>query len=261
MDPMTMAYTILAGVTWIALSIVVLKIAGADMMFALYRHFDQQGNDVFIANPNRRLARHWARAKDGVFTINGRKYITNPNKLLGLSDDMIKEVKEALSTTRKRIENRLATFKLDQTIFVTQINAIAGKDKPTQADSLALDNLKLQLVEKQNSIALLESKLEAREQAYYMGRKGAYLYIEGDPVPKDFYEWYTEMDCVQLENIIVRAQTKDPKMMAGLEEAIVFIKKVCIAAALLAAFGLISSVINATNIDQIAQQIGVTIKI
>lgn len=237
--------------------IFILKIAGQDIIFAIFRYFAPRGSEVFIINPNRHISRYYRVAKDGVFNIDGKMYVTNPNKLLGLSDDMKREVKLSMSMGYRRLQKGIDKLENQKAIILKQIASCETDPRYLHY----LDNLKMQLADLDNKIELLRSKQEKREQQYYYQRRGVYIYIEGDPVPKDLHEWFTEMDSVQLENIIVRAQTKDPKVAADIEKTLTWLKKFIIMALIAAALAAIIAFKNSSHLEQIGQSIGVRFQI
>lgn len=256
-NAMTLSYLILGIISIIAFLIFILKIAGQDMMFALYRYFNPRGCDIFITNSNRHVDRYYKEAKDGTFKIKGNTYITNPHKLEGLGDEMKKEVKDKLSIKYNRLKNNIQKFENKKEIVLKKIRSLEEKE----ANIPILDNLNLQLNTIQENIDTFKSKLKEREQAYYMQRRACYFYIECDPVPKDFWEWRTDIDTVQLDNIILRAQTKDPKGVDLIGKDVLFIKKfvlICLGGICILAFLLLK---NGTYIQQVGQHLGVVFRL
>jgi len=257
MDKLLIAYSILGGFTLLGFLIFIIKVAGKDILFSIYRRFRPLGNEVFIVNPNRQISRYYAKAKDGVFRIDDKIYITNPNKLLTLTDEMKRDISEKLSLARKRLQKNIDKMELKKKIIIKQIESIENEPKYLSL----LDGYKIQLTELDNRIELLKSKLKQRQQRYFMEMRGAYFYVEGDPVPKDFYEFYTEMDSVQIENVIVRAQTKDPKMTTNIEASLIFIKRFLIFALIGSAVAGFFAFQNHSYIQQLAQNMGVTLSL
>jgi len=257
MDPMIMAYAILGGMSIVALMVIVLVIAGKDIAFAFSRRFNPRGCDVFIANPNRQINHFFEKPKEGVFKIEGNIYITNPNKLLGLSDNMIQQIKKARDKTRNNIQTKIDDLNQRKEFIKKQIESLPNAPE----NAPLISELGLHYTKLTEHINLLSSKLKTREQAYYMNRRGAYFYIEGDPVPKDFFEFYTEMDSAQLENVIMRAQTKDPKTLANLEATLLFLKKFIIFCLIAGAVASFFAFKNSSVLTQIAEKIGVQLSV
>lgn len=257
MEMILQLYLILGIFTTFILVLVVLIIAGRDIFFAFFRRFTTKWNDVFIVNPNRQISHYYKKSEDGVFKVDKKMYITNPEKLLGLSDDMIKDIREKMSLGRKKIENRIAKFNKKKENIEKKIRMLA--DVPENVT--ALDTLNLLVQEIDNKIETLQGKLQEREKGYYFRKRGAYFYIEGDPIPKDFYEFFTELDSVQLENVIIRAQTKDPKAIANLEKQIVWLKRFIIFCLIAGAIAGFFAFRNNAMLQEIAKNLGVQISL
>jgi hypothetical protein len=256
MDTMTIIYLILAGVSVLACGIVILAWAGKDIYFAIARKLFPKGKEVFVIDSSRHMSRYFKFAKDGVFKINKATYLTNPNKTLGLSDDMIKDVKEKLSMARRRLESRIATFQEKQKFISAQLEAVNREDSGAVQ---VVEALQLQWQTLENRVQELKGKLEQREQSYYFDRRGAYLYIENDPIPKDLHEWYSEIDSIQLDNVIARVQTKDPRNMAKMEGDIKKIKLIVLGCLLAGAIAAWFAFRSYSAIQQLAKIQGVVI--
>lgn len=255
MDPMILMYIILGCFTCLALFLVILKVAGRDIFFSFYRWIQPKGCDIFLMNGNRHVDHFYKVAKDGNFIIKKKIYITNPNKLEGLSDEMLNDVSRSMSISYNRLTKKIAELETKQLIIKKQVESTESKPEnlPT------MQALQMHFTELQNKIELLKGKLKRREQTYYIRRRACYFYIEDDPVPKDMFEFYTEMDCVQLENIIVRAQTKDPKTVANMESQLSWIKKFIIIAAIVAGAAAFMAWKNNSILNQIAAQLGIAV--
>jgi hypothetical protein len=263
MDQMLIAYLILAGITIFVFIIFILKIAGQDILFSLFRYFQPRGAEIFIVNPDRQISRFYKTSKDGYFRINGFIYITNPNKLMGLTEEMKRDVKLKMSLGYARLQKGIDKLEQQRQIIANQLKAIEKNEELLNDPQIiiTLDNYKVQLQELNNRIELLKSRQQQREQAFYLNRRPAYFYIDGDPVPKDFYEWLTEIDNQALENIIVRAQTRDPRAVANLEQSIVWIKRFILFVLIVSVIGAILTFKNGAFLDQIGQKIGVAFKL
>jgi len=257
MEQLTLIYLILGGFSLFTLMIFIFVVAGRDMFFAFFRKFTRKYNDVFIVNPNKQLSHYYKKSKDGVFKIDGKMYITNPNKLLGLTDQMISEVQKSLSLGRKKLQKNIDKLSAKKELIIKQARALS--DIPENVRTL--NDLNMAMTELDNRIELLKSKLKDQDQGYWYNKRGAYFYIENDPVPKDFFELYTEMDSVQLENVIIRAQTKDPKSMGDIEKNILWIKRFVMFALIAGAIGAFFAFKNGSMLDQMGDKIGVAFKI
>lgn len=257
MELILLIYIILGGIVCLAFLIMVLKIAGKDMLFAFFRWLMPKGCYVMIANSNRHFDTYFRVPKDGIFNIKGKKYITNPNKLMGLSEEMVKEVKQSMNLGIQRLNKSISKLEGKKGFIQKKLNSIENKEE----NMPIIDNLQIQYTDLENKIELLKSKLDKREQSYFMNRRSLYLYIENDMVPKDLFEFYTEMDCIQIENIIVRAQTKPPDQVRDLEKQISFIKKMVIVGAVVGALAVWFAFRSSSMIEQIAQNMGVQLTI
>lgn len=257
MDPLILAYSILGGIMCLSLVVVVLVIAGKEILFAFQRRFSKKGVDVYITDRNRDMQQHFKAPKEGTFKIDGNIYLTNPYKISNLSEDMLKKVNESMDLRKKRFERAIGKLKEKLDLVNRQISIV-----PNNEDSVKiLQELSMFKTDLENKIELLVSKLEDREQSYYMRKKRAYFFIEGDPIPKDFFEYMTEMDSIQLENVILRAQTKDPKNILGIEKNMILMKKLLLFA--LIGLGICIVMLFKSNgaVVQIAENMGITLSI
>jgi len=253
MNQMQMAYLILGIFSCFTLGIVILVIAGRDMIYAFFRRFTVKWNDVFIVNPNKQISHYYKKSVDGVFKIDNKMYITNPDKLLSMSDNMVREVQQSMSTGLKLLKDNIKRKERKVEIIMKQIKSL--KNEPDMVP--LIDQYKLQITELEGKIELLKSRLTEKENNYWFNKRGAYFYIEGDPVPKDFFSFYTEMDSVQLENVIMRAQTKDPKNLAGIEKSILWIKRFVMFALIAAAVCAFFALKNNSMLQDIGKSLGV----
>lgn len=253
MNQMQLAYLILGIFSCFTLFIVVLVIAGKAIIYAFFRRFTQKFNDVFIVNPNKQLSHYYKKSKDGVFNIDGKMYITNPDKLLSMSDKMVKEVQEKISIGLKLLKLNIKRKEQKKEIVLKKIKAL--KNVPNSIP--IIEKFELQVTELENRIELLKSRLTTRINNYWFNKRGAYFYIEGDPVPKDFFSFYTEMDSVQLENVIMRAQTKDPKNLQGLEKSILWIKRFIMFALIAGGVAAFFALKNNSMLQDIGKNLGI----
>ena len=255
MDVVTTIYLITGGFMVFALFLVILIIAGKAIFFEIYRRLVPRGCDVEIVNSNRQVSRYYRVPKEGQFKIKGMTYVTNPEKVMSLSDEMKQEVikatfkrKERYERTKKRFEDkkRAAQLSLDKL-----------EDTPANQAQIQQYNEYIENINQR--LKVLAKKQEEKEQLYYNRRRGKFYYIEGDPVPKDFFEMYTEMDSIAIDNIIARSMTKDPKAVKDFEKQLKFLKFLTICAIIAAAAAAILCVSMKTDLQTIAQSMGVTL--
>lgn len=253
MNTSQLVYFIMSLTTLGALVVVALIIAGKDIFFALRRKFFSKGCDVFMANSNRQLNRMYLFPKDGTFKIKGKTYITNPDKVMSLGDQMKNDVNMSLKSKHERIEKQIKRFE-------EKIAELANMASEANNESLAKKYASA-IIELNNKINLLREKLKDNEEVYYFERRPAFLYIEGDPVPKNLFEWMTEMDCIALDNIVTRSLSQDPKQAKSIDKMWQAIKILLLVAAIGAAIAAFFAFKNHSFIQQIAQQQGITLRV
>ena len=253
MNDVQTAYLILGLFSVFTLGMIVLVIAGREMVYAFFRRFTVKWNDVFIVNPNKQVSHYYKKSVDGVFHIDKKMYITNPDKLLSMSDKMIKEVQEHISIGLKILKANIKRKEQKKEIILKKIMTL--KNVPNSLP--IIDKFQLQVTTLEDRIELLRSRLTQRTNNYWFNKRGAYFYIEGDPVPKDFFSFYTEMDSVQLENVIMRAQTKDPKNIQGIEKSLLWIKRFVMFALIAGAVAVFLGMKNGSMLTDIGKSLGV----
>lgn len=250
-------YIALAIFMFFALLIVVLIVAGKEIYIAFYRRVFPKGCEVWIANHNRQFGRYYRVPKDGNFKIAGKTYITNPDKVMLLSDEMQREVKKGMGAKKDRINKNIKSLSDKIEIIGAQVAVLKGKENG-EAIALPLIAQRAELLRK---VDALKKKLEDREQVYYYQRRALFLYIEGDPVPKDLHEWMTELDSIMLDNIVARAQTKDPKAIRDLEQTLKFQKYVTIGLIIVGAILAFLVFQNNGILKSLADSAGITITV
>lgn len=228
-------------------------IARKEIFFMLMKFFKKKGCFVFIANSNRNLSLHFRTPKEGTFRISNLLYVTNPEKVESYSEEYKKDVADHIRKDNERVKERIAFFE-------SEIKRMDGEIERAEND-IDKKNLQVMNQELKNKLEIVKKQLEKREQVYYYERRPSFFYIEGDPVPKDFYEWYTHLDSAMIDNVIARSLTKDPKVARDLEswmkrnQMLIYIIIGGLALALFLIFR------NQTMLQQIASQIGVTFKL
>lgn len=204
------------------LFVVFLKFAGLEAMYALYRMFKVRGADVFLVDQNRHVNHFYMTPKDGVFLINKKMYVTNPEKVLSLSDDMIKEYMQNNDRKLKKYQSQIDKLTDKKKLITLQIESIS---KTGNADLNLLDRFKMELTNIDTMLNTLEAKLKQREQGYFYRKRPAYFFVENDPVAKDFHEFLTDLDSTILENMIIRAETKSDKNIQPLIDKLPMLEK------------------------------------
>lgn len=222
---MTILYIVLAFVIVLTMFVVLFVIAGRDIANAFYRFFFRKGCDVFVVNHNRHVAHYYRVPKDGAFKIDKKPYVTNPDKLLGMEERIRDYVKKGLEKRKDKLQKKIESYERDLQGIEKRGKAL----KDVEGSEKEIEELRRRYNIINGRKEALLKKLESREQGYYHRRRGAFFYIEGDPIPKDFHELYTEMDAIMLDNMLARSMTKDPRAVHDLEKTLRFQKYVTIA--------------------------------
>ena len=76
----TLLYSLVGGTVIFGLILMVFAIAGKSIFFEFYRRILPKGNDIFMLSSNRQLTQYYKVPKDNQFMIQGKPYITNPDK-------------------------------------------------------------------------------------------------------------------------------------------------------------------------------------
>jgi len=181
---------------------VLVIIAGKDIIMAFERRFMPRGCDVFVANTNRNISHYYKKPEENQFKIDNLPYVTNPEKTMNLSDFQRKMVVDSLLRRQERIQRR--------------INDLIAKKQPLLKMLKASNNeqevlaIKAEVERIDGIMQTFEKKLLSRLENYFKDKRPAFFYIEGDPVPKDFYEFYSALDCRIVDNLISRAISRPP---------------------------------------------------
>lgn len=251
----TLIYSMIGGFMILGLGGLIFVISGKSIFYDIYRRIVPNGVDVFILNSSRQLTQHYKVPKDGQIKINKKMYITNPDKILSMEDKMKQEVIDNFKEREANFKKRIHSFneKLEQK--EEELNKIEN----TPGNQAIINQYKEYIVRIKSKINVLEEKKKSREQVYYHRKRGAFIYIEGDPIPKDLHEWYTEMDSLSIDNVIARSMTKDPKAVRDLEKELKMMKFLLVITLIAAAAAAIIGVTIKTDIQTIAQGVGVTL--
>ncbi len=253
MEPILMMYIILAGFMCFVFGVAILIIAGKDIYLAFARKFLYKWNEVYIVNANRQIAHHYLKPDNGKFKVNNSLYFCNPDKLLNLTEKQKQDIDAELKRNLKKTNERIAQYKRK----ISEIEEAILKEED--------QDLRKQLREQANNLALgvnsLESKLARKEQKYYFRNRPAYFFIENDPIPKDFHEFYSMLDSIAVENEILRAMTKDPKSLKELEAHIKQIRLLCFGIAIGVAVVCYFVIKNNSMLTDMAKGLGVVVHV
>ena len=249
-------YGVLGGIMFFSLIIALVFIAGKDIWYAFYRKIVPKGADIFVLNYNKNIDQYYKIPKsDGSITIKGATYVVNPNKVLNLSTDLRIQIEKSLAKKEKRIAQRISYFENKLMAIQTMMADAMMND----ADEMQINQFQQQEQIIQEKVDFFKEKMTDKSQIYYHRRRPMLLYIENDPVPKDLFEFYTEMDSIMIDNVIARTMTKDPKGVKDLEKFVKMMKLllyITVGAAVIAA---LVGIYNQNAISQLADHIGVKI--
>jgi len=228
---------------------IILIIAGKDIIMALKRFVVKQGSDVFILNSTRNMDHFYKVPKDHKFYIKDTLYVTNPEKVLNLCEVDKLKVIESIKKTRQNIKSRINT--LDHKIEI-------AKNTVRNITDEAQKNIYYAEIERLKQIKLsFESKLDDRVKNYFNRRRSAFFYIEGDPVPKDMFEFYSELDSKIFDNLLKGALSEPPQLPNMFDDKSFKIFKIILfATALLSVVGVIVGFLSVSWVREICTAVG-----
>jgi len=228
-------------------------------MFAFKRFFNKKGCFVFIINSARFAGLSFLTPKENSFRINNNIYATNPKKCINLETKYItdkekEKIKKKLEEKETRILKRIALLKQKREQRIGKFNLEALEESQ-----------KLELLK---SVAPIEAEIKRlnsllknidKSENYYYKSKPAFFFIEGDPVPKDFFELYSEFDSKIIDNLAARAASSAANVTG--QKNIDLMRWLTIAAAIAAAIAAFLAFRNQTILNELAANAGVTISI
>jgi hypothetical protein len=247
MEPGIMITLIIFGTMFICGGIVVLAVAGKDIFFAFYRLINKKGSDVFIANSNKVITRYYRVPKDNQIKIGEYNYTVNPKKVLTLSEYDKEKVIKATEKRKQRIQKRIDSLEEEKLALEQDYSSIKDIERKNAISA--------QISSIESSISIFKSKLRLSQEVYLHNKRTALFYMEGDPIPKDFYEFYSNVDCQILDNIVKRAATTS--FQEDKDKEIAKLKLLIMGAGGCALAALIYTVMMKTKIDAIALKMGV----
>jgi len=200
MDFVTVAYLIVLGMFGFTFLFVLFFIAGKDIILAFRRRFQPKGCDIFIANTNRNISHYYRVPKNNAFQVGKVTYFTNPEKTLNLSDEDKKAILSSKVKKQKRLQDRIDNLNTHK----KQLDALIEKEK----DERNKYQLQTQISHIDNLIVTLTRKQDQTVENYFKEKRPAFFYIEGEPIPKDFYEYYSNLDSKIVDNIVSRKITE-----------------------------------------------------
>jgi len=259
MDVMTQFYITMAGFVFFALIMALYILAGKDILFAMRRKFQPKGADIFMLNPNRHVDRYYKIPdQNGNFSIRDKTYITNPDKVGSLGDKMKTKIEMSEEKRKRKLHAHIKNLIKKRDDANKRLELLANLEKPNVA---AIAKVNEHIANLEQKINFLKSKLTQKEQNYFMMRRSVYFYIENDPVPKDMFEYLSEFDVIQLDNLVARAQSKDRQAAQDMEETLKKLKLYLLIAMGIAAVAAWFAIKGSMGVDDLAKAAGVTLSI
>ena len=200
MEIITIIYIVFFSMIFLALGIVILVIAGKDILYAFMRFINKKGCEVYVINSNRNISHFYKTPKDDMFKIKGDSYITNPSKTMNLTEIDRKRVLDSIKKTTVSFKIRILELDKKKKFLETKADKCS--------DAMIRNTYKAEIENIKKDIEFFEGKLKDRTTNYFKDKRPAFFYIEGDPVPKDMHEWYSTLDCKIMDNIVSRAISK-----------------------------------------------------
>ena len=225
MELMGVMYLVLGLTFGLTTFVFIGVIAGKDILMAFKRWFNKKGCDVYIANTNRNISHYYLTPKENVFKIKKLPYITNPDKTMNYTDETKLRIKDALLKKDERLKKRITEYKIKQKDIQDKYNLAKSPQLKFQ--------LRSQYEYFESLIVKLENQLRVKQENYFKDKRPAFFYMENDPIPKDFYEYMSPMDCKIVDNLVSRAKSQPPNKKQ--ESDINTIKMLVVGAAIAAA--------------------------
>lgn len=232
--------------------IMIMVIAGKDILMAFRRKMIPTGCDVFMANSNRNMSHYYMKPKEGKFVIDKLPYVTNPEKTMHFAEVDKLKILDALLKKETRIKDKIKDFQQKK----EEVDALI---KTTKQDSIKFQ-LQSQSKHFEKIIEETRALLETKQESYYNQRRAAYFFIEGDPIPKDFYEYYSSVDNKILDNVVSRSITQ-PQEIAKQQQTIDALKKLIWFAVIAGAIAALLAFSNSNMLTQLCQSAGLECKL
>ena len=259
MGVMTIIYIIFSVIMIITMFMFVWIIAGKEIIFAFKKFFNRKGCFTFIVNQSRFVSLYFLTPKELSFRINNNIYATNPKKCLNIETKYITtaekaKIKKNLEDKEAKILKRIEWLKAKRKERIGKFNLEALEEEQK------LEILK-GLAPIDTEIKRLDSLLKDidKSENYYYKSKPCFFFIEGDPVPKDFFELYSEFDSKIIDNLAARAASSAANITG--QKNYDLLKWACIAAAIAAGIAAFIAFRNQTILNELAAKAGIVISI
>ncbi len=246
MELMGIMYLVLGLTFGLTIFVFIGVIAGKDILMAFKRWFNKKGCDVYIANTNRNIAHYYLTPKENVFKIKKLPYITNPDKTMNYTDETKLRIKDSLFNKDRKLNARIVEYKKKQKEIQDMYDSSESPQQKFQ--------LKSQYEHFESLIVKLNTQLRVKQENYFKDKRPAFFYMENDPIPKDFYEYMSPMDCKIVDNLVSRAKSQPPNKKA--ERDIDTIKMLVVGAAIAAAIAGFFAFRNNSMIGEVCKAVG-----
>lgn len=204
MDIVQVMYIIVGVMMAFTALLVLVIIAGKDILMAFQRRFTPRGCEVFVAGTNRNLSNYYLTPKENKFRIGGLPYITNPEKIFNLSNDTKLQVVDSIMRNRESIKKRLKELRDEKSSLEQHRKTLDNDNQKSIVD--------VKIISVEDNMTELENRKLVKQQNYFKDKRPAFMYIEGDPVPKDLYQFTSNIDAKVMDNMMSRSIT-EPKDM------------------------------------------------
>ncbi len=248
MEIMGVMYLVLGLTFGLTIFVFIGVIAGKDILMAFKRWFDKKGCDVYVANTNRNISHYYLRPKENQFKINKLPYITNPDKTMNYTDETQLRITDALLKKEEKLNARIKEYEQKQAEIKLAYDKSEAPHQKFQ--------LKSQYEHFESLIVRLKNQLRVKQENYFKDKRPAFFYTEGDPIPKDFYEYMSPMDCKIIDNLVSRAKSQPPDKKQ--ERDIDTIKMLVIGAAIASAVAAFFAFKQDSMIGEICRAVGAT---
>ena len=140
--------------------------------------------------------------KEGIFRVNKLPYITNPEKTMNLTEMEQKRVSEFILKRQERITKRIKETETK----IKELRELHKKSKDEKQKYFIASQIESFISTKKS----FEDILRLKQENYFKDKKPAFFYIENDPIPKDFHEYYSTLDAKMVDNLVSRAISQPP---------------------------------------------------
>jgi len=200
MDYNTVVIIVVVSVIGFLIVFFTLWVAGKDILLAFKRKVFTKGCDVFLVTQTRNISHFYKVPREGKFIIYGFTYITNPEKMMNLDEDEKLRIIDSIMQKEERYNARIQEVKKRIQILNAQYQVTVEQNAKFQ--------IYAQMQQLEGIVSNFQSKLRKKQENYFKSKRPAFFYMEGDPIPKDFYEYYSTLDGKIIDNMLVRAKTE-----------------------------------------------------